>query len=55
MAELAFARRCAMREVKTAYLRDLPVHQPPAAKALVGFIERLMAANQAVARSTLQR
>jgi hypothetical protein len=46
----AHSLRCA----KPAYLRDLPVQKPPPANALGGFIERLMAANQAVARATLQ-
>ena len=43
-------RECA----KPAYARELPVSRPPAPATLRDFIERLMAANQAVARATLK-
>jgi hypothetical protein len=40
--------------VKPAYARELPVQRPPAPAALREFIDRLMAANQAVAQATLK-
>ena len=45
----AHSRECA----KPTYLRELPVLDPPASTALRGFIDRLVAANRAIARATL--
>jgi hypothetical protein len=39
---------------KPAYARELPVSRPPAPATLRDFIERLMAADQAVAQATLK-
>ena len=39
---------------KPSYLRELPVHHPPAPAMLREFIERLMLATQAVAQATLK-
>jgi len=40
--------------VKRAYSQELPVRHPPALTVLRAFIERLHAANQAVAQATLK-
>lgn len=40
--------------VKSAYAQELPVRHPPAPTVLREFLERLMAANQAVAQATLK-
>ena len=40
--------------VKSAYAQELPVRHPPAPTVLREFLDRLMAANQAVAQATLK-